>query len=158
MKTQPHAVHPDESVQPSQSNHGVYRVPAGVTDLAALPLYLVVAHWGWRLGRPFNREEVAVAFGIPLRRAGDVMSYICRAGDKRIATRQHIEHPEKGRRLRYLAILTEPTRVGLPGGTRDTLSVTASPPAPPRVTEAALHELRQWFLGRPNPAGETNEA
>ncbi|HFT7665033.1 TPA: hypothetical protein ACGR4L_001059 [Serratia marcescens] len=41
-----------------------------------VPLYQRVALWGWHLGRPFSRHDVAKVFGISLDSAGNVMSYL----------------------------------------------------------------------------------
>lgn len=135
------------AVTPRQSNYESYTLPTSLVELGSPPLYLAVAHWGWRLGRPFCREEVAVAFGISLHRAGDVMSYIRRTYAEQIPTRQHYERPTKGVRLRYLHILSVPTATSL------VLNVPQarqpeSRPAP--QSKVDVRALRRWFLSRPN--------
>lgn len=147
----------ERTVLPEQSNYGAYRVPASVTDLTALPLFVMVAYWGWRLGRPFCRDEVAAAFGIAVRQAGDVMSYIQRTRTADIATRHYIEYPQKGCRRRYLQILSEPT-LRAPAASMKTAPAPTSAVTSSRAQgKETLQALRQWFLGRPNPPGDGNE-
>ena len=64
------------AVSGRQSNYGDYHLPAGVSVMKTAPLYQAVVFWGWQLGRPFIRDELAGAYYINVSRAGDVMSYI----------------------------------------------------------------------------------
>ncbi len=134
-------------VAPRQSNYEAFTLPDGLTNLGVLPLYLAVAHWGWRLGRPFCREELAIAFGISLHRAGDVMSYIRRTYAEQIPTRQHYERPAKGVRLRYLHILSVPTAASLVLNVPQARQPESRPTPQSKVDVRAL---RRWFLSRPN--------
>lgn len=149
MKTHVNPHGKGEVVAPCQSNYQAYTLPEGVSGLEAAPLYQLVALWGWQLGRAFSRDEVAVAFGLELHRAGDVMSYIRRMRPDRVRSRQHYERLDKGVRQRYMQIMAKPQVDGRP--------VTPSPASQGQQhakgpqTEAALQELRRWFLGRPNP-------
>ncbi|MGP2734220.1 CaiF/GrlA family transcriptional regulator [Serratia bockelmannii] len=59
-----------------QSNHGGYMLPAELKYLQALPLYMVIAHWGLLSGKPFSRTDISQTFHISLRRAADIMTYI----------------------------------------------------------------------------------
>ncbi|HGM5835942.1 TPA: CaiF/GrlA family transcriptional regulator [Serratia marcescens] len=144
------------SIPPRQSNYESYVLPTLVVGLGleAEPLYLVAAYWGWRLGRPFCREELAVAFGISLHRAGDVMSYIRRMRPERVCSRQHYERPQKGIRKRYLLILSEPTMGGATPARESDKTASSVVTTDPQA-RVALQALRRWFLGRPNPPDMT---
>lgn len=128
-----------------QSTYGEYHLPAGLRLAATVPLYQAVAVWGWRLRRPFCREELAKAFHLELRRAGDVMSYIRRARPDRIASRQFYSRASSGGRLRYLHIIAKPRIEGLPVSETP---VHLTPQAPPDGADTApLPALRRWFIG-----------
>jgi hypothetical protein len=146
---------PPAPVTPRQSNYDGYTVPGGLSDLKHLPLYLVVAHWGWRRGRAFCRKDLAVAFGISTRRAGDVMSYIRRADSNRVKSQQYHECLAKGVRQRYLRILSAPPTTVPTGRPPQGAVVPQAPVMTCSSTETALEELRQWFLyGRARPGQE----
>lgn len=128
-----------------QSNYGDYRLPEGLAVTPSAPLYQAVAFWGWQLGRPFSRTELAEAFHIAVDRAGDVMSYIRRARSDRIVSRQHYERAPNGVRMRYLHILAEPQVDGIP--------VVATPVhlTPDESSDDAgamsFAALKRWFIG-----------
>ncbi|WP_391565006.1 CaiF/GrlA family transcriptional regulator [Serratia proteamaculans] len=144
---------PSAVVAPAQSNYGEYTLPPMLRGLSDPPLYLAVAIWGWQLGRPFCRQELAQTFRITLRRAGDVMSYIRRADQKKIRSQQWYERGKKGARCRHLQIVAEPmmavkkTMRGTP--TPETVACLPQDDEPP--SEAGVQALRRWFLNRPNP-------
>lgn len=151
MKTQEHNT--GTVVAPAQTNYGEYTLPPTLTGLDDLPLYMVVAIWGWQRGRPFCREDLAKAFRITLKQAGDVMSYIRRADQKKIQSRQGYERLMKGVRCRYMQIVAEPDRTvkkalrGKPTPVMDTDLPQDNGP----LSDAGLQALRRWFLTRPNP-------
>lgn len=144
---------PCDTVVPGrQSNYGVFRLPPGLSVAPSVPLYQAVALWGWRLGRPFSRDELAEAFYIELRRAGDVMSYIRRARTDRIVSRQHYVQVPGGARMRYLHIIEEPRVEGIPVAVKP-VHLTPSDSADDASTPS-LSALRRWFIGgagRPLP-------
>lgn len=131
-------------VLPRQSNYYRYRVPDNVNATDKMPLYQVVALWGWQRQLPFSRDDVALAFGIDQRRAADVMSYIRRVRADVLKSRQYYERQESGGRLLFMQILTEPVLSGRPyyGPATGKTSETQK--------SVALQELRRWFLYRPN--------
>lgn len=140
---------PTRCGKPRQSNYGDYRLPDVLADIPGLdtaPLYQAVALWGWRLGRAFCRDELARAFHISVHRAGDVMSYIRRARADRVASRLHHKQLKNGARQRYLLIVAEPAIAG-----QRRAEARGSPDNDAPMTEAALQELRRWFLCRANP-------
>ncbi|HFD2064193.1 TPA: CaiF/GrlA family transcriptional regulator [Serratia marcescens] len=128
-----------------QSNYGDYRLPDGLSVDPTVPLYQAVALWGWQLRRPFNRDELARAFQIELRRAGDVMSYIRRARSDRITSRQHYVRVPGGVRMRYLHILAEPQVEGIPVVATPVHLMPEEPPDDARATSFAA--LKRWFIG-----------
>ncbi|WP_248784915.1 CaiF/GrlA family transcriptional regulator [Escherichia coli] len=65
-----------------QSNHGEYVVPPGMEEWADDPLYLLVARWCWQQKRWVNRNDIAMAFHLPDRRASFQLSYISRKKDR----------------------------------------------------------------------------
>lgn len=142
-------------VAPGQSNYGEYTLPAMLQDLDDPPLYLAVAVWGWRLRRPFCRRELAQTFRITLQRAGDVMSYIRRADQAKIHSRQSYERIENGVRRRYLHIVTEPdmTVKKAVRGKPTVETAEGLPQGEGPLSDAGLQALRRWFLIRPNPGG-----
>ncbi|MEL5280748.1 CaiF/GrlA family transcriptional regulator [Serratia bockelmannii] len=134
----------DNGVVPGrQSNHGVYRLPPGLPVAPSVPLYQAVALWGWRLGRPFSRDELALAFHIELRRAGDLMSYIRRA--EQIVSRQCYVRAPGGVRMRYLHIIEEPLVEGMAVATKP-VHLTPSESANDASTPS-LSAWRRWFIG-----------
>lgn len=78
------------------------------------PLYQRVALWGWCLGRPFSRHDVAKTFGINLDSAGNVMSYLRRARPDVVKSLQWYERGARGARKRYMQILSAPNVDGKP--------------------------------------------
>lgn len=138
-------------IAPRQSNYGEYSLPAGLEALVDAPLYMVVAVWGWQLGRAFCRDEVAQAFRISPHRAADVMSYIRRARPDVVKSRQHHTRLRGGVRLRHLLILSEPV-VGVCAARAAVKNVTTAPRqgASGAQAETDLQALRHWFLSRPN--------
>ncbi|WP_439070493.1 CaiF/GrlA family transcriptional regulator (plasmid) [Serratia nevei] len=131
-------------VLPRQSNYHRYSLPDGVVVTDKTPLYQVVALWGWQRQRPFSRDDVAKAFGIDQRRAGDVMSYIRRVRADVVNSRQYYERLECGVRQRMMQILAEPALDGRP----------YYEPAEGKLSDVqkgvAVQELRRWFLYRKN--------
>lgn len=53
-----------------------FYIPASVRHLGQIPLYRIIAWWGYYLGREFNRDDVSKAFRIDTRRAGSIMNYL----------------------------------------------------------------------------------
>lgn len=147
--------HSGSVVAPSQSNYGEYTLPATLQNLGDPPLYLAVAFWGWQLGRPFCRTELAQTFRITLQRAGDVMSYIRRADQSKIHSHQSYDRMENGARRRHLHIVTAPdmtVKKGVKGKPKPTPKTDASllqDEGP--ISDSGLQALRRWFLIRPNP-------
>lgn len=141
-------VHHSTAVPGRQSNYGEYRLPDGLRIATTVPLYQAVAVWGWRLRRPFCRDELAKAFHLELRRAGDVMSYIRRARPDCIASRQFYSRAPNGGRLRYLQIIAKPQIKGAPVAVKPVhLTVSDTPD-----TAESVAALRRWFI---RGAGET---
>lgn len=133
------------AVSGRQSNYGDYRLPEGLAVTPSAPLYQAAAFWGWQLGRAFNRDELAEAFHISVRRAGDVMSYIRRARSDRITSRQHYVRVPGGVRMRYLHILAEPQVDGIPVVATPVHLSPAEPPDDAGATSFAA--LKRWFIG-----------
>jgi len=151
MRTQESNTH--AVVVPGQSNYGEYTLPTSLAGLGDPPLYLAVAMWGWQLGRPFCRDELAQAFRITVKRAGDVMSYIRRAAPDKIQTCQRYERVVKGVRCRYMQIMAEP-EMTVQKAVRGKPSVEAKDDVAQEegpLSDARLQALRRWFLNRPNP-------
>lgn len=142
-----------ERVAPGQSNYGEYTLPPTLAGLGDPPLYLAVAMWGWQLGRPFCREELAEAFKITVKRAGDVMSYIRRADPKKIRSHQRYERIAKGVRCRHMQIMAEPemtVKKAVRGKPLLDVDDDVAHDERPQ-SNAGLQALRRWFLNRPNP-------
>lgn len=142
---------PGKGMAGRQTNHGDYRLPEGLPVAPTAPLYQAVALWGWRLGRPFCRDELAQAFHISVRRAGDVMSYIRRARPDRVRSHQHYTRMPSGARLRHLQIVAPPRVDGAPVAAQP---VYLARPGESVTDEAAddapgpsLSALRRWFIG-----------
>ncbi|HAO0324326.1 TPA: CaiF/GrlA family transcriptional regulator [Escherichia coli] len=62
----------------NQSNHGEYVIPACMAPWAEEPLYLIIARWCRQQKRWINRNDIALAFHLPDRRASFQLSYISR--------------------------------------------------------------------------------
>lgn len=141
MTTENGKVRYGETVSGRQSNYGGYRLPAGLAVGPTVPLYQAVAFWGWQLGRPFSRDEVAEVFHIEVCRAGDVMSYIRRARSDRITSRQHYVRVPDGVRMRYLQIMTKPKVKGIPVALKPIHLMPSD-----GMSETSLSALRRWFI------------
>lgn len=126
----------DNAVPALQRNHDAFYRPSCLSHLPALPLYLMVAHWGWCTGTVLTAAGVGAAFRLETRRAQAVMRYFARYE----------------------------TDVSFVRPWRGAIRVTALPPVEPgRKTDAARRvarkgrvrdqqSLRRWFLQRPNGA------
>lgn len=112
-------------------------------DVDVEPLYQRVARWGWSLGRPFSRDDVAKVFGISRKQAGDVISYIRHARSDVVKSQLTYTQRAGRARQRLLQILSEPHVNAGP----------ANEPPEPRTAPAQnepLHNLRRWFISRFN--------
>ena len=100
-----------------QSNHGCFLIPQEIRHLRNLPLYRAVAWWGLIRGSEFTRTEVSQAFQIDLRRASDILHYICHRYEGNDITFQHRKIPARGgHHLLVLRILSvEPAPVTAAG-------------------------------------------
>lgn len=139
-------------VSPGQENHEAYRLPPEVVHLnrPGLPLYQAVAYWGEAIGTFFTRHDLSEAFGVPLRRASNVMDYLtherkeCVQCEVNYLTRQMAlmlfpDVPFKGRCLLQLRIIrVEPDAFGQRG---------AKSSIPPSRARKTAHSLRDKPCG-----------
>lgn len=151
-------------VQARQRNHEDYRLPASLSHLPPMPLYLAVAHYVLLACAPVSRQAISAAFRISTRRALEVMRYLLNADVGVMCARLPPlpEVREQGHRIQVWAIsvsgerrqLHDPAIVHTP-----THHETEAPAAPvasvdkPRTRqekERACQDMRRWFLQRPN--------
>lgn len=62
----------------NQSDHGQTIIPESVSQYYQQPLYIIIALWCQQQNRWINRNDIAEAFSIPVRRASFQLSYISR--------------------------------------------------------------------------------
>lgn len=83
--------------------HKSFWLPAEIEDMreAGLPLYVLVAYWGLRQGKPVTVRDVRLAFGLSLRRASDILEYMMEQGGNIVETECHLRPLKHGdRRMR----------------------------------------------------------
>lgn len=131
-------------VEGRQRNHGGYYLPDTVRHLEEMPLYRIVAWWGFFRGSEFTRDDVSRAFRIEPRRASGLLNYLChRRETKDIVFEVHHQHGQHVNGLMVLRILSiEESRAPV------------AVPQPPRGSAPATgHQDRQvarWLLSRPS--------
>ncbi|MGK0600913.1 CaiF/GrlA family transcriptional regulator [Yokenella regensburgei] len=81
-----------------QSNHGIYTLPACMSQWADEPLYMVVARWGLLQSRWINRNDIVGIFHIPERQASFQLSYISRKKDRVACRSRYVPKEDGGRR------------------------------------------------------------
>lgn len=62
----------------NQSDRGQTTIPESVSQYYQQPLYIIIALWCQQQNRWINRNDIAEAFSIPVRRASFQLSYISR--------------------------------------------------------------------------------
>lgn len=62
----------------NQSNHETTIIPESVSQYEQYPLYIIIALWCQQQNRWINRNDIAQAFCMPVRRASFQLSYITR--------------------------------------------------------------------------------
>ncbi|KAF1366855.1 CaiF/GrlA family transcriptional regulator [Yokenella regensburgei] len=64
--------------KPKQSNHENTIIPKSVSQHYKQPIYIIIALWCQQQNRWINRNDIALAFSMPVRRASFQLSYITR--------------------------------------------------------------------------------
>ncbi|WP_440799923.1 CaiF/GrlA family transcriptional regulator [Serratia marcescens] len=146
-----------------QRNHEDYRLPANLSHLPPMPLYLAVAHYALLAQAPVSRQAISGAFRISTRRALEVMRYLLNAHAGMMCARlPPLPHaPEQGYRIHVWAIsssggqdvIKEPSLITDALSPEATVVQQAERVDKPRSRlekERACQEMRRWFLQRPN--------
>ncbi|MEX3136944.1 CaiF/GrlA family transcriptional regulator [Serratia ureilytica] len=144
-----------------QRNHEDYRLPASLSHLPPMPLYLAVAHYALLAQEPVSRQAISGAFRISTRRALEVMRYLLNAHVGVMCARLPPlpEVREQGYRIQVWGISSS-------GGQRVITPPSIFSPIPPEAAamqaehvdkprtrlekERACQDMRRWFLQRPN--------
>lgn len=126
---------------------GRYHEPASLSQTAP-PLYLRVACWALQQARAVTRHEVAEAFGITSRCAGNIIGDILRRQDERIESEMRSVVGRRGQRQLALRVYAMPggqaqSEVPMKAGRRKTDKIVK------RIKDVQHHELVQWFLRKP---------
>lgn len=129
----------EDTVPACQRNHDAFYRPSCLSHLPALPLYLMVAHWGWCTGNVLTAAAVGEAFRLEPRRASAVMRYFAR-----YETGVSFVRPWRGA-IRITAL--PPVVAG-----RHADAGRARVARKGRIQDQ--QSLRRWFLQRPNGASE----
>lgn len=111
---------------------------------AALPLYLIVAHWGWCTGNDLTPKVVHQAFRVDMARARAVLRYF-----SRFETQISFFRPQRGV-VRILALPPMGIVDGRSTRRRRCADEVAEQLAARKVREQEQQRLRRWFLQRPN--------
>lgn len=127
------------SVPACQRNHDAFHRPPCLSHLPVLPLYLMVAHWGWCTGNVLTAAAVGEAFRLESRRSQAVMRYFAR-----YETDVSFVRPWRGA-IRITAL--PPVVAG-----RHADAGRARVARKGRIQDQ--QSLRRWFLQRPNGAPE----
>lgn len=135
-------------IAPRQSNHEEYTLPDCLVNYPSMPLYLAVAHFGLLTQQILSREVICQAFHIDTRRALEVMRYLVN-GAPRVTCECLSLIRRRGYCLRVLSIAS------IESAAENATSPSSRTPARKRGSalerERAQHQVRQWFLRRPNP-------
>ncbi|HAX5205122.1 TPA: hypothetical protein JZG67_004843 [Escherichia coli] len=67
-----------------------YRVPEGLSEFLELPLYMVVAIWGYKNNRLLTTKDVSRVFFLSHQQSSDVINYIYKEGKKHIKSQKMI--------------------------------------------------------------------
>ncbi|NGH10028.1 CaiF/GrlA family transcriptional regulator [Serratia marcescens] len=135
-------------IAPRQSNHEEYTLPDCLVNYPSMPLYLAVAHFGLLTQQILSREVICQAFHIDTRRALEVMRYLVN-GAPSVTCECLSLIQRRGYCLRVLSIASG-----------ESAAESAHPPSSRTSArkrgstlerERAQHQVRQWFLRRPNP-------
>ncbi|HFT7665018.1 TPA: CaiF/GrlA family transcriptional regulator [Serratia marcescens] len=135
-------------IAPRQSNHEEYTLPDCLVNYPAMPLYLAVAHFGLLTQQILSREVICQAFHIDTRRALEVMRYLVNGAPSVICECLSLIQ-RRGYCLRVLAITSVESateNAPLPSS-----RASARKRGSTLERERAQHQVRQWFLRRPNP-------
>ncbi|HID8455195.1 CaiF/GrlA family transcriptional regulator [Serratia marcescens] len=145
-----------------QRNHEDYRLPANLSHLPPMPLYLAVAHYALLAQAPVSRQAISGAFRISTRRALEVMRYLLNAHAGVMCARLPPlpEVREQGYRIQVWGIssggqgvVNEPpliTDALCHGATARQQAERVDKPRSRLEKERACQEMRRWFLQRPN--------
>ncbi|MBH2767772.1 CaiF/GrlA family transcriptional regulator [Serratia marcescens] len=135
-------------IAPRQSNHEEYTLPDCLVNYPPMPLYLAVAHFGLLTQQILSREVICQAFHIDTRRALEVMRYLVN-GAPRVTCDCLSLIQRRGYCLRVLGIASvEPATENAPS---PSFRTSARKRGSTLERERAQHQVRQWFLRRPNP-------
>lgn len=134
-------------VKGRQSNHGSWVLPPEVAQEAPASLWVAVALWAQRLGRPVTRACVADAFRISVRRAADVLTYIFVDHADVVRCERRIVRVASGHRVLELRVLdVEASALTMP---RPVPPAPVKKPRPsPSRPDTSLAMARDLFLGR----------
>ncbi|MEG5532077.1 CaiF/GrlA family transcriptional regulator [Enterobacter ludwigii] len=130
-----------------QSNHGHWTLPASLAGSGVSSLWLAVATWALRAGRPVTREDVAQAFRISARRAADVITYLLDTRSDVVTCEREVIRVGSGHRVGLLRVtaVADATAVPPPGRAPEKPRVTPET----RAQEASeLAAARALFLGQ----------
>jgi len=87
-----------------QSNHGDWTLPPDLSGEGPTSLWLAVATWALRAGRPVTREDVAQAFRISARRAADIITYLATTRADVVTCRREVVRVGSGHRVGFLQV------------------------------------------------------
>ncbi|MGK8665321.1 CaiF/GrlA family transcriptional regulator [Serratia marcescens] len=145
-----------------QRNHEDYRLPASLSHLPPVLLYLAVAHYALLAQAPVSRQAISGEFRISTRRALEVMRYLLNAHVGVMCARLPPlpEVREQGYRILVWAIssvgqsvvnepllITDPTSPEAAAMQQDE---RAEKSRSRLEKERACQDMRRWFLQRPN--------
>ncbi|MBH2627293.1 CaiF/GrlA family transcriptional regulator [Serratia marcescens] len=135
-------------IAPRQSNHEEYTLPDCLTSYPPMPLYLAVAHFGLLTQQILSRDVICQAFHIDTRRALEVMRYLVN-GAPSVTCECLSLIQRRGYCLRVLSITSGESAADNASPLSSRASTRKRGSTLER--ERAQHQLRQWFLRRPNP-------
>ncbi len=142
----------EDRVPACQRNHDAFYRPPCLSHLPALPLYLMVAHWGWCTGNALTAATVGEAFRMGSRRSQAVMRYFAR-----YETDVSFVRPWRGA-IRITALPPVVAGRHADAGRARVVAGRHADAGRARVARKGRiqdqQSLRRWFLQRPNGAPE----
>lgn len=91
-------------IRPAGIRDEAWVLPAEVCWLGKPVMWLAVAWWVRLMGRPVSSTEISQAFGISVRRASDVVTYIITNCKNNVRLDYYVEGAEGGGRVRFLQV------------------------------------------------------
>ena len=127
-------------------------LPPELNDVGSekFPLYILVALWAFRQGKPVTVKMVREAFSISIRRASDILEYMMEHGEGVIDAVCTVHYIEQGdRRLRRVWVVRGVCQKLSTYSRKDPVVNREVKRSKEKKVIDRTEELRRWFISRP---------